>query len=145
MLKQKDKLEIPIFFTSEDFELMNEVLTEFPHANLQILNTPIDTKDLVEKIQIAALGKISIPPDKDSVLQGKLKVDLEFMNVFITNTKKIIAEMACIPDLIHSTPILMSQVKDPLDIAISSKILISSVFAFVSFKRLLFQHFQCQP
>lgn len=145
MIKQKDKLEIPIFFSSEDFELMNEVLSEFPNANLQILNTPIDTKDLVKKIQIAALGKITAPSLKDHLIQDKLKVDLEFMNVFITTTKKIIAEMTHLVDLIHSPPILMSKVKDPLDIAISSKILISSVFFkgsyYIAFPKQTFLNF----
>jgi CheY-specific phosphatase CheX len=41
--------------------------------------------------------------------------------------------MAKIPGLIHSAPMLMSQIKGPLGIAISAKILISSIYFKGSF------------
>ena len=125
MMIEKEKIDIPIFVTSEDFDLLKVIVSEFPLKNLQILHSPLDLKDLVDKIQIAGLGKINT---NKSAIDNHLNVDLEFMNVFIKNTKKIIAEMAKIPDLVHSPPTLMSKLESPLDIAISAKILISSVY-----------------
>lgn len=128
MLKDKDKKEIPIFFASEDYEFLQEVLKEFHFMKIQILHTPLDFNDIAEKIYIAAFGASSSGTSKIKSKNNEMNVDLEFMNVFISNTRKIIAEMAQIPDLVHSPPVLMSQIKGPLDIAISSKILISSVY-----------------
>lgn len=143
MLKEKNDFEIPIFFTSEDFDLLQEVLVEFPLYKIQILHTPLDINDLVKKIQIALLGRAQL--SKNTSTQNSLNIDLEFMNVFIKTTKKIISEMAKISDLNHSPPILMSQLKAPLDIAISAKILISSIYFkgsfFIAFSRESFLNF----
>lgn len=127
MLKQKNEAEIPIFLTSEDFDFLQEIVVEFPFEKMVILHTPLDIVDLVNKIQMATVGKLGTST-KGKTSQDKLNVDLEFMSVFIKSTRKIIAEMAQIPDLVHSPPMLMSQIKEPLDIAISAKILISSVY-----------------
>ncbi len=126
MLNEKNKSEIPIFFACEDYELLQEVLTDFSSLKkLQVLHTPLDIGDLVEKLYISAFGSTI---DASKTKKGDLNVDLEFMNVFITSTIKTLAEMAQISELIHSSPILMSQVKEPLNIAISSKIMISSIY-----------------
>jgi len=87
----------------------------------------LDVEDLVEKVHISAFGS-NTSGVKSTTKNNELKVDLEFMNIFISNTRRIISEMAQIPDLKHSPPLLMSQIKEPLGIAISSKILISSVY-----------------
>ncbi|MBY0414358.1 MAG: chemotaxis protein CheX [Bdellovibrionales bacterium] len=128
MFQEKEKTEIPIFFASEDYELLQEVLKEFPRIKIQIMHTPLDLNDVAEKIYISAFGEASNGSAKAKSKNSDMNVDLEFMNVFISNTRRIISEMAQIPDLVHSPPMLMSQVKEPLHIAISSKILISSVY-----------------
>lgn len=126
MIKERDGVETPIFLTSEDFEMLAEITKEFSLEKMQILHSPLEVSDLVKKIQITVLGKI------DSVTTGKskdpLNVDLEFVNVFITATKRVLSEMAQIEDLKHSAPKLMASITEPLDIAISSKILISSTY-----------------
>lgn len=127
VLKRKEGKEIPIFLTSEDFNLLQEITAEFPLEKLQILHTPLDEQDLIKKIQISMLGKV------DSATQHKsskdpLDINLEFVNVFITSTKKVISGMAQIQDLTHSPPVLMANLVEPLNIAISSKILISSTY-----------------
>lgn len=126
MLKEKDGEEISIFLTSDDFNLLQEITAEFSLKKLQILHTPLDIDDLVKKIQIAVLGKFDSP--KNRAKKDPLNIDLEFINVFIQSTKKVISEMAQIQDLTHSPPVLMASLEGPLDIAISSKILISSAY-----------------
>jgi CheY-specific phosphatase CheX len=126
MLKEKDGEEISIFLTSDDFNLLQEITAEFSLKKLQILHTPLDIDDLVKKIQIAVLGKFDLP--KNKAKKDPLNIDLEFINVFIQSTKKVISEMAQIQDLTHSPPVLMANLEGPLDIAISSKILISSAY-----------------
>lgn len=126
MLKEKDGEEISIFLTSDDFNLLQEITAEFSLKKLQILHTPLDIDDLVKKIQIAVMGKFD-SPSKNKV-RDPLNIDLEFVNVFIQSTKKVISEMAQIQDLTHSPPVLMANLSTPLDIAISSKILISSAY-----------------
>jgi chemotaxis protein CheX len=127
MMKNKEGKEIPIFLTSEDFDLLQEILREFPLDKLQILHTPLDEADLIKKIQMAMLGKIEAPAVNKSS-KNPLDIDLDFVNVFITSTKKVMKEMGQIPDLKNEAPILMKNLKEPLNIAISSKILISSTY-----------------
>ncbi len=144
MLREKSHYEIPIFFTSEDYEFMQEMLELYSLEKLQILHTPLDCKDLVDKIHTLAFGKTN-PTQKSKTSQSNLNVDLEFMNVFITSTKKIIAEMAHLPDLVHSPPVLMANVTGPLDIVISAKILISSIYFkgsyYIAFPKQTFLNF----
>lgn len=123
MLNEKNKEQTTIYLTSEDFDMLQEITTEFPMEKLIILHSPLDISDLVKKIQITVLGKIESKVTKDP-----LNIDLEFINVFITSTKKVMSEMAQIKDLTHQPPKLMAQLTEPLDIAISSKILISSTY-----------------
>lgn len=127
MLKQKDGEEVTIFLASDEYDLLAEITAEFPLEKLLILHTPLDVSDLVKKIQIAVLGKVeSVGGVKTS--KDPLNIDLEFVNVFITATKKVMIEMGGISDLKHSSPMLMKNLPVPLDIAISSKILISSAY-----------------
>ncbi|MEA9358115.1 chemotaxis protein CheX [Bacteriovorax sp. PP10] len=127
MLKEKDGSEITIFLASDDYEMLAEITAEFPLEKLLILHTPLDVGDLVKKIQIAVLGKVESSAH-GKVSKDPLNIDLEFVNVFITATKKVMVEMADIQDLKSSKPKLMATLKEPLDIAISSKILISSAY-----------------
>lgn len=127
MLKQKDGEEVTIFLASDDYEMLAEITAEFPLEKLIILHTPLDVADLVKKIQIAVLGKVETS-NRGSASKNPLNIDLEFVNVFITATKKVMVEMADIHDLKHSSPKLMASLTTPLDIAISSKILISSAY-----------------
>lgn len=144
MLKEKTKIEIPIFFTSDNFDFLQEAIVKFPLEKLQILHTPFDIVELVKKIEIVVLGQSS-QSAKNNTSQNKHKVDVEFMNVFITSTQKIITEMAKVQDLKHSSPVLLSQLKEPVDIVISAKILISSIYFkgsyYISFPKQTFLNF----
>lgn len=127
MLKEKNQAEIDIFISSDDFEMLSEITAEFSLEKLKILHSPLEVSDLVKKIQISVLGKVDSGGNK-KVNKDPLNIDLEFVNVFITATKKVLAEMGQITDLQSSPPKLMANLTAPLDIAISSKILISSEY-----------------
>ena len=127
MLSEKDGEEIPIFISSDNFEILAEVTEKFPLKKLKIVQSPLDVEDLVNKIQIAMLGKAS-HPNRANLPKDPLDIDLEFVNVFITATKKVLSEMAQITDLKSSPPTLMSKMPLPLGVDISSKILISSTY-----------------
>lgn len=126
MLSEKNEIETTIFIACDDYEILQEITNEFNLKNMHFLHMPLDHEDLVKKIQIATVGKIEVPTKKTS--SDPLNVDLEFINVFITNTKKVLTDMAQIKNLTHSAPMLMSNIKEPLNIAISSRILISSTY-----------------
>jgi len=126
MQKEQGEQEITIFLCSDDYEMLAEITETFVLEKLLILHTPLDVSDLVKKIQISVLGKIESIEGKKS--NDPLNIDLEFVNVFITATKKVMIEMGGIEDLKYSPPKLMKTLSEPLDIAISSKILISSAY-----------------
>jgi chemotaxis protein CheX len=126
MIKDQIGHEVIIYLASDDYEMLTEITNEFPLEKLHILHTPLDVSDLVKKIQIAVLGKIEA--NDHGKTRDLLNIDLEFINVFITATKKVMIEMADIQDLKHSPPKLMATLETPLDIAISSRILISSAY-----------------
>ncbi len=140
MIKEKnDNVEIPIFLSSDDFDLVQEAVTKFPLKKLQVLHSPLDINDVARKMQIAALGPTKFPPpaaqkntkdlsSKNKSPKNDLDIDLEFINVFISNTKKVISQMANVPELKSSPPILMDKLKEPLEIDISARILISSSY-----------------
>lgn len=127
MLKEKNQAEIDIFISSDDFEMLSEITAEFSLEKMKILHSPLEIGDLVKKIQISVLGKVDSVSSKKAS-KDPLNIDLEFVNVFITATKKVLAEMGQINDLVSFPPKLMANLAAPLDIAISSKILISSAY-----------------
>lgn len=127
MLKERNQEEVTIFLTADDFEMLAEVTTEFSLEKMKILHSPLDVGDLVKKVQIEVLGKLDLKSSKKAS-KDPLNIDLEFVNVFITATKKVLTEMGQITDLVSYPPKLIASFTEPLDIAISSKILISSTY-----------------
>lgn len=127
MLKERNQEEITIFVTSDDFEILGEITKDFPLEKMKFLHSPLEISDLIKKVQIEVLGKVEIKNSKKAS-KDPLNIDLEFVNVFITATKKVLTEMGQITDLVSEPPKLISSFAAPLDIAISSKIIISSTY-----------------
>lgn len=153
MKEKNNNVEIPIFLSSDDFDLVQEAVTKFPLKKLMVLHSPLDMNDVVAKIKIAA-GSTSKPATKKFTKEiapksksskNELDIDLEFINVFISNTKKVISQMADVAELKSSPPILMAQLQGPLDIDISAKILISSSYFkgsyYIAFPKQTFLNF----
>ncbi len=126
-LKEITKTEIPIFITSEDFDLLMEIIEQFSFEKMELVHTPLDLNALVEKMSVILFGSKAIPViQKENAPQKNLNMNVEFMNIFITSTQKIITEMAQVKDLSHSPPALLSKLKEPLSITISANIAITS-------------------
>lgn len=127
LLRKEKKSDAGIFISDDNFSLAQEILSLFPDDNILIINKPLDINDLICKIQFKALGKV-IEKSTRLNLKSDLNIDLEFINVFITQTKAVLVEMSGATNLNHSSPILMSKFKGDLPIVISSRIRISSDF-----------------
>jgi len=155
MIKEKNNdIEIPIFLSSDDFDLVQEAVTKFPLKKLQVLHSPLDINDVAAKMQIAALGANATPAQKkistsvstkNKSSKNELDIDLEFINIFISNTKKVISQMAGVTELKSAPPKLMAQLQEALDIDISAKILISSSYFkgsyYIAFPKQTFLNF----
>ncbi len=144
LLRKEKKSDAAIFISDDDFPLAQEILSSFPNDNIMMITKPLDMIDLVHKVQFKALGKI-IEASNQANVKSDLNVDLEFINVFITQTKAVLIEMSNATDLNHSPPILMSKFKGELPIVISSRIRISSDFFkgsyYIAFSKETFLNF----
>jgi len=131
LLKNEKKLNAAIFLSDDQFNHVQNLLNQFPENDIVVINKPLDMNDLIRKIHFKTFGKF-IENNSQISIKSDLNVDLEFINVFITQTKEVLKEMSQATDLKHSAPILMSKYKEKnkedLPIAISSRIRISSEF-----------------
>ena len=144
LLRKEKKSDAAIFISDDDFPLAQEILSSFPNDNIMMITKPLDMIDLVHKVHFKALVKI-IEASNQANVKSDLNVDLEFINVFITQTKAVLIEMSNATDLNHSPPILMSKFKGELPIVISSRIRISSDFFkgsyYIAFSKETFLNF----
>ncbi len=127
MLRNEKKSDVAIFISDDDFELAGELLIQFPSDNLVVINKPLDLANLIDKIQFKVFGKV-LDPNAFLNAKNDLEIDLEFINVFITQTKAVLIEMSSAENLVHSAPVFLSKYQGPLQIDISSRIRISSDF-----------------
>jgi CheY-specific phosphatase CheX len=91
-----------IFFLSEDFKVFEEILAHlnFPHLNL--VNWPINPKDLGQQIINKIYPKDTTQIDKD------FKINLDFLKVFIDSTKKVLQDFCALEKVTHDKPYLLT-------------------------------------
>lgn len=130
--KNKDEEDIPVFLTSDDYGLIQDVLNSFTIEKLEIIPSPVSIDEVADRLVVSALGKKEKPKSRNS-----LNVDKEFLNVFILSTNKVISEMGHGAKIKAQKPTLLSKLKNPLNKGISSKIVLSSDF----FKGTFFVYF----
>lgn len=133
LMHQKSNQELNIFFTSDNFETFQEIVASYDDKKFTVIPWPINInmcgQRIIDCILDKKLSKQVVTKDK----KNKLNVDLEFISVFISSTKNVLAEMGQVTDLVHEKPKLLSPSDDPLEEGISSKIMISSEFFKGSF------------
>jgi len=138
--KNKDEEDIPVFLTADDYTLIQDVLNNFSIDKLEIIPSPVTIKEVADKLILSALGKLEEPKAR-----GSLKVDKEFLNVFIMSTNKVITEMGHGAKIKALKPTILSKLKEPLKKGIAAKIVLSSDFFkgsfFVSFPEQTFLNF----
>lgn len=132
MYKSKTNKKLSIFFTSESFDTFQEVINKVNLDNINVLPWPISESDIVEKIHDAIFDK-KITKKVIDKKKNNLDIDLEFIQVFIQSTKKVLAEMGSVTDLVHKKPAFKNNLSEPLETGIASKILISSEYFTGSF------------
>lgn len=113
----------PLLLTSDDFSLIQDVLKTFALEELVVLPSPVSSEEIVEKLLISCLGKVEKQRPK-----GSLKVDKEFINIFVISTQKVITEMGQGAKIKALRPTMLSKLERPLENGISSKIVISNDF-----------------
>ena len=120
--KGKDDYDIPLYFTADDYELIQDVMKNFSIEGLEIMPSPVAEEEIVRKLSMSTLGKF----EKDK--KGPLTVDKEFLEVFIRATQKVMVEMANNSKLKAHKPELLSKLEQPPEIGIGSKIVIATEF-----------------
>jgi CheY-specific phosphatase CheX len=132
MYKSKTNQKLSIFFTSENFDTFQEIIKKVDVENINVLPWPISDADIVEKMHDAIFDKKITKKVVDKKKNG-LDIDLEFIQVFIQSTKKVLAEMGSVTDLVHEKPEFKNKMSAQLEVGIASKILISSEYFTGSF------------
>lgn len=91
-----------IFFLSGNFEVFDEIIKQlnFPHLNL--IGAPFNIKELAEKVSQKLVLKNTVTPDEH------LKINLEFLKVFIDSAKKVFKDFCNLENIQHQKPFLKS-------------------------------------
>ena len=108
-----------IFFLSENFAVFDEVIKalQFPHLNL--ISLPIENQKLAEQI----VNKIQT---KDhTVIDSNLKINLEFLKVFVDSIKRVLNEFCMLNEISHGRPFLKKAVF-PIEYALIGEINLKS-------------------
>jgi CheY-specific phosphatase CheX len=89
-----------IFFLSENFVVFQEILSSlnFPHINL--ISLPISIDELGNKITNCLF------PKDTSKIDQSVKINLDFLKVFIDSTKRVLREFCSLEKLEHKKPFL---------------------------------------
>ncbi len=120
-----DKLSI--FFTSEDFEVFQEVISSIEETKgFNVIPWPANPREVAEKI-VDSIFNRKLSKQVVTKNNNVLNVDLEFVQVFIEATKHVLTEMGVV-DLAHRKPTFKEQMDHPIEEGIASRIMISSKF-----------------
>lgn len=126
-LSSTDYRQTPLFFITDRFEDFREILSEQNFPNLVLLSAPIDEeiigREIISKL---FLVKTQGPADKN------VKINLEFLKVFIDSTKFILQSFCQFEKVDHGKPSLYDK-NHPPALAIEGKIELSSSFFEGSF------------
>ena len=127
MYKMKTNPSVKIFFTSNNFETFHEIVNNMIMDEVEVFPWPQDPTEFAEKIANSVFDK-KLNKEIVTKKDGKLEIDLEFIQVFINSTKKVLEEMGDVSEIAHQKPTFLDKMGKPLEKGISSKILISSEF-----------------
>lgn len=125
--KMKANPDLKIFFTSENFETFQEVVEKISLNDMVIYPWPQEPKETAKKISDAIFDK-QLARQVVTKSDGKVVIDLEFIQVFVDATKKVLADMGKVTDLVHQKPTYLDKMEKPIEKGVASKIMISSEF-----------------
>lgn len=127
MYKMKSSPELKIYFTSENFDTFHEIVNHMHLDGVDVFPWPVDAREIANKVSDAIFDK-KLSKEILTKNNGKIVIDLEFIQVFINATKKVLEEMGDVKDIAHKRPTYVEDLEHPLEYGISSKIMISSEF-----------------
>ena len=134
MEQTKTDKKINIIFGGEDFDTFSDILTQSPIEDLNIVNYPFSMSELEERIiQLTFNKKVTLKEYSEAQKKTKYGVDLEFINVFIQSSKKVIQELAMIEQIKHGSPFLLNKAEKQPELGVVSKIILSSAYFKGSF------------
>lgn len=114
--------ESPLFFISDRFEDFKALLDQQNFPQLTLLSLPVETEVIAKEIINKLFPQKTLGPIDTSV-----KVNLEFLKVFIDSTKYILESFCQFKTVTHGKPYLYDK-KAPPDIAIEGRIELTSSF-----------------
>lgn len=112
----------PIFFISDRFNDFKSLLDQQKFSQLILLSAPIEPEFIVKEI-IANL----FPKKTGGSVDSQVKINLEFLKVFIDSTKYILESFCQFKEVKHGKPYLYSD-KTPPELAIEGRIELKSTF-----------------
>ncbi len=112
----------PLFFISDRFEDFEVLLNQQNFPQLTLLSLPVETEVIAKEI----INKL-FPIKTVGPIDTTVKVNLEFLKVFIDSTKYILESFCQFKKVSHGKPYLYNK-KAPPEIAILGRIELSSSF-----------------
>lgn len=128
MYKTKTNPDLKIIFTSSNFYTFQEIVENNMVEELIVVPWPPKLDEFSKTISEAVLGKKLTKQVVTKTKTGKVTVDLEFIQVFVEATKKVLIEMGQAENLVHHKPQFMAKMDKAIEAGIASKIMISSDF-----------------
>lgn len=125
--KMKANPELKIFFTSSNFETFQEIVDKIALSDVEVYPWPQEPKELADKMADKIFDK-QMSKEIVTKSNGKVTIDLEFIQVFVQSTRKVLEEMGDVQDIAHQKPRYIEQMEKPIEEGVSSKIMISSEY-----------------
>jgi CheY-specific phosphatase CheX len=125
--KSKKLGDAVIFLAFDDFEIFKEVTVHEVFTNAKILNMPMPTEDIYNRLVTDTQQlKGEVPQDLKSKEKSSKANSASFLNIFIESTKATLEEMATCTILEHSAPEIFNEAKLEEKIVIRGKLAINS-------------------
>lgn len=116
-----------IYFLSDDFTLFDEIIQSINFPHLYLLSMPVDVERLADKISSQLF------PFVEKIVDTDMRINLDFLKVFIDCTKKILSDFCLLGEVHHERPYIKTQ-KNKIDFALIGEIVLKSEFFEGNFK-----------
>ena len=100
-LASTDYKNSPLFFISENFSEFETLLTQSQFTQLQLIAAPIEDELIAKNIQHTLY-----PPNTTGSIDTEVKINLDFLKIFIDATKYILESFCQLKNVSHKKPYL---------------------------------------
>lgn len=121
-LSSTDYKNSPIFFITDRFEDFRAIVEQQHFSNLILLSSPIETEVIAREI----LNRL-FPKKTEGPADKSIKINIEFLKVFIDSTKYILQSFCQFQNVQHGKPFLYSA-KTAQPLALEGRIELKSSF-----------------